>query len=106
MKDKKNKRSWGGAGNLSYKQAKSMATSAPMRQRNPAGFNGQEPITGPFSKAAEANRAQDKQMRQMQKGVKKAVSSMDLDITGAQKAKIFDQIQPNNNQPQRGKLGY
>lgn len=102
----KDKKSWGSDGSTSYRQAKSMATSAPMRRRNPAGFNGQEPITGPFSKAAEANRAQDKQMRQMQKGVKKAISSMDLDITGAQKAKIFDQIQPNNNQPQRGKLGY
>lgn len=93
----KDKKSWGSDGSTSYRQAKSMATSAPMRQRNPAGFNGQEPVTGPFSKAAEGHRAQAKQMKQI---------VGELDITGAQKAKIFDQIQPNNNQPQRGKLGY
>ena len=63
--------------------------------------------------AANANMAakQQNDMRQMRKGTTNALNQVmkqgDLDITGAQKAKIFDQIDPKNNQPQRSKkLGY
>ena len=87
---------------------KALATSAARQQRSPANFSQQgRPLSGPYS----AQAAQAKQMNQMQKGTKKAINQVikqgDLDITGAQKAKIFDQIDPKNNGPQRSKkLGY
>ena len=63
--------------------------------------------------AANADMAakQQKDMSQIRKGTTNALNRVmkqgDLDITGAQKAKIFDQIDPQNNQPQRSKkLGY
>ena len=60
-----------------------------------------------------ANMAQRQQndMSQLKKGTTNALNGVmkaaDLDITGAQKTKIFDQIDPKNNQSQRSKkLGY
>lgn len=64
-------------------------------------------------KVANANMAERQQndMSQIRKGTTNALNQVmkaaDVDITGAQKAKIFDQIDPKNNQPQRSKkLGY
>ena len=86
---------------------KALATSAARQQRSPANFSQTgQPLSGPYS----AQAAQAKQMNKMQTGTKKAINKVinqgDLDITGAQKAKIFDTIDPKNNGPQRGKLGY
>tara|TARA_Y100000361_G_C11040108_1_gene279441 strand:- start:40 stop:372 length:333 start_codon:yes stop_codon:yes gene_type:complete len=94
----------GGPKNLSYKQAKGLATSGRMQARLPGQFTNGQRNSGPFSPQAEAKRKQDKTMGNMRKGLNKTVDA--LDITGAQKAKIFDQIDPKNNGPQRGKLGY
>ena len=100
---KKNKQQQSGP--LNYKQAKTLATSGPMQQRSPANFNSAGQHTGHYGPQAEAQRAQAKQMSKMQVGLKKTVNN--LDITGAEKAKIFDQINPKDNSPQRSKkLGY
>ena len=88
-----------------YKQAKAMQTSAPMQRRNPAAFDSLGNHTGMYSPQAEQQRAQAKNLRRMHKGLKATVN--ELDITGAQKSRIFDQIQPKQNGPQRtNKLGY
>ena len=104
MKDKKNHPGYPG---MTYKQAKTLATSAPMKQRNPAQFNSAGQHTGYFGPQAEASRKQSKQLKNTQKTLSRAIKQADVDITGAQKAKIFDQIDPKNNGPQRSKkLGY
>ena len=103
MKKNNNQNKVPGYPGMNYKQAKSLATSGPMQQRAPAQFtNGKH--NGYFGPQAEAQRRQAKQMNKMQKGLKQTVGN--LDITGAQKAKIFDTIEPKKNGPQRGKLGY
>ena len=63
--------------------------------------------------AANADMAakQKSDMSQLRKGTTNALNRVmkqaDVDITGAQKARIFDQIDPKNNQSQRSKkLGY
>ena len=87
---------------------KALATSFARQQRSPANFSQTgQPLSGPYS----AQAAQAKQMNKIQTGTKKAINKVinqgDLDITGAQKAKIFDQIDPKNNGAQRSKkLGY
>ena len=60
-------------------------------------------------KVANANMAQRQQadMNQLRKGTTNALNRVmkqaDVDITGAEKAKIFEQIDPKNNHPQRRK---
>ena len=99
MKNKQN-----GSG-LNYRQQKKLATSAPMQRRAPANFDSRGNHTGMYSPQAEQQRAQAKNLRRMHKGLKATVN--ELDITGAQKSRIFDQIQPKQNGPQRtNKLGY
>ena len=63
--------------------------------------------------ATNANMAAKQQtdVNQLRKGTTNALNQVmntaDVDITGAQKAKIFDQLDPKNNQSQRSKkLGY
>ena len=110
MKNEK-KNNWGLSGNMSYKDAKSLAHAGPLKQRTPAQFTNGQRNSGPYSPQAEAARKQaqtnkqtTRKMSKMQDGLKQTVDN--LDITGAQKAKIFDTIEPKKNGPQRGKLGY
>jgi hypothetical protein len=63
--------------------------------------------------ATNADMAQRQQndMSQIKKGTTNALNRVmkaaDVDISGAEKAKIFDQLDPKNNQSQRSKkLGY
>jgi len=71
-----------------------------LQARMPAQFQNGRPISGPYS-------PQGQLRSDIGKAVKQTINQGNIDISGTEKAKIFDVIDPKNNGPQRSnKLGY